>query len=112
MLIGHYTSTDNGDKYAACFQMMRDDLFDSGSGERASIPNIALVISDGHSNVNQEDTIPEAVASRIGKRLFDSIPSSIITSSRTVSKSERRYHLTCQRKDKIYDKIYDKNILD
>ena len=33
-------------------------------GDRPGVPNVGLVLTDGESNVNKEDTIPEANAAR------------------------------------------------
>ena len=40
--------------------MMRRDLFKSSSGDRPGVQNVAVLVSDGYSNVNQYNTVPEA----------------------------------------------------
>ena len=47
------------------FRMMREDVFTIANGDRENVPNYAIVISDGESNVDPEDTLPEAIESRI-----------------------------------------------
>ena len=44
---------------------MREDVFTIANGDREDVPNYAIVISDGESNVDPEDTLPEAIESRI-----------------------------------------------
>ena len=50
--------------------MLRESMFVSSSGDRETVPNFAIVITDGNSNINPEKTIPEAIQARIaGKHL-------------------------------------------
>jgi Mg-chelatase subunit ChlD len=56
--IGGRTNTASG------LQYMKDQLFTAANGDRADAPNYAFVLSDGNSNINQEDTIPMAVQAR------------------------------------------------
>ena len=39
-------------------------MFTSGNGDRQDVPNIAMVITDGNSNINKENTIPFAIDAR------------------------------------------------
>ncbi|XP_059170597.1 collagen alpha-4(VI) chain-like [Physella acuta] len=45
---------------AEALEVMRTDLFTPDKGDRAEIPNIALVLIDGLSTVNPEQTVPNA----------------------------------------------------
>ena len=38
----------------------RNEVFRSNNGDRPGVTNIAIVVSDGDSNVNEGNTIPEA----------------------------------------------------
>ena len=50
---------------ADALRMMRSQMFSRASGDRSDVPNFAIVITDGQSNINKRNTIPEAVESRI-----------------------------------------------
>ena len=39
---------------------MRDIQFLEANGDRSNVPNVAIVITDGESNVNASQTIPQA----------------------------------------------------
>ena len=41
-------------------QVMRGD-----QGDRSDVPNYALVITDGGSNIQKKDTVPKAIEARI-----------------------------------------------
>jgi collagen type VI alpha len=56
--IGGRTNTASGIEY------MKDQIFTAANGDRADAPNFAIVLSDGNSNINQQNTIPMAVQSR------------------------------------------------
>ena len=43
---------------------MRSEMFTAGNGDRAGVPNVAIVITDGVSNINSRRTIPEAEQAR------------------------------------------------
>ena len=52
--------------------MMRRELFSSGRGDRTGVDNIAILVTDGYSNVERHNTIPEAERAKddgIGKSL-------------------------------------------
>ncbi|XP_076459446.1 LOW QUALITY PROTEIN: uncharacterized protein LOC143292771 [Babylonia areolata] len=55
-----YGSTNTAD----ALNTMRTEMFNPGNGERASVPNIAIVVTDGVSNINSRQTIPEAEQAR------------------------------------------------
>ena len=44
----------------AAIRKMRNDIFTPSGGDRFGIPNIAILVSDGNSNVDEFNTIPEA----------------------------------------------------
>ena len=39
---------------------LRQDVFNPDTGDRLNVPNIAIVITDGHSNVDSELTLRDA----------------------------------------------------
>ena len=43
---------------------MRSEMFTAANGDRAGVPNVAIVITDGVSNINSRRTIPEAEQAR------------------------------------------------
>ena len=45
---------------AAGIRMMYRDMFTSQRGDRANVPNIAILITDGESTIDPEQTVPEA----------------------------------------------------
>ena len=49
---------------AAGIREMRANQFTSEHGDRANIPNFAIIITDGVSTTNKEQTIPEAEIAR------------------------------------------------
>ena len=46
-------------------RMLYDRMFKASNGDRDDVPNVAFVVTDGLSNVNKEETIPEAIASKL-----------------------------------------------
>ncbi|KAK7502428.1 hypothetical protein BaRGS_00006381, partial [Batillaria attramentaria] len=55
-----YGSTNTAD----ALKVMRNEMFTPVNGDRPDVPNVAVVITDGVSNVNSDRTIPEAEAAR------------------------------------------------
>ena len=49
---------------ADALQTMRSEMFTRANGDRPNVQNVALVITDGVSNINQPRTIPEAERAR------------------------------------------------
>lgn len=49
---------------ADALRKMTSQMFTSGSGDRPGVPNYAIIISDGVSTVNQQDTLPAAVQAK------------------------------------------------
>ncbi|XP_021375359.1 uncharacterized protein LOC110464458 isoform X7 [Mizuhopecten yessoensis] len=49
---------------ASALQAMRDTIFIPSHGDRSDAPNIAIVMTDGESNINSGRTIPEANAAK------------------------------------------------
>ena len=45
-------------------RLLNDDVFSSSRGDRSGVPNVAIVVSDGESNVRRENTQPEARRAR------------------------------------------------
>ena len=44
---------------------MRTQMFQAVRGDRFDVPNYAILITDGNSNINQQNTIKEAVKARV-----------------------------------------------
>lgn len=56
---------------ADALKLMRTNVFRRRNGDRSDVPNVAIVITDGVSNINNESTIPEAnLARRRGIQIF------------------------------------------
>ena len=50
---------------ADAFRRMRRDIFLPSRGDREQVPNFAVVFSDGASNVDETETLPQAIAARV-----------------------------------------------
>ena len=50
---------------ADAIHKVRTEMFTSSNGDRFDPPNMAVIITDGQSNVNEEDTLPEAMEARL-----------------------------------------------
>ena len=55
---------------ASALRMLKDSGFTAANGDRDFARNIALMITDGNSNINPEDTIPEAIETRVNNVLL------------------------------------------
>ncbi|KAK3083543.1 hypothetical protein FSP39_025167 [Pinctada imbricata] len=55
-----YGSTNTAD----ALQTMHEDMFTVGNGDRPDVKNLAIIVTDGVSNINSRRTIPEAEAAR------------------------------------------------
>ena len=55
-----YGSTNTAD----ALKTMRTEMFTRGNGDREGVDNIAIVLTDGVSNINSRKTIPEAEETR------------------------------------------------
>ena len=55
----------------AGIRTMRSDVFTRTRGDRSGVPNVAVLVTDGNSNIEREDTVPEAErAKRDGITLY------------------------------------------
>ncbi|CAC5421536.1 unnamed protein product [Mytilus coruscus] len=62
-----YGSTNTAD----AIRLMRADMFTAENGDRPDVKNIAIIITDGVSNINSQTTIPEAEKARdVGIHLY------------------------------------------
>lgn len=50
---------------AAALFHTRTQLFTQNNGDRENIPNVLIIITDGNSNINPDDTIEEAIKARV-----------------------------------------------
>ena len=56
---------------ADALRTLRTEVYNSANGDRLEVPNVALIFTDGISNLNSERTIPEAVSTHAsGVHLF------------------------------------------
>ncbi|KAL5006010.1 hypothetical protein ScPMuIL_017168 [Solemya velum] len=58
-----YGSTNTADGLLT----MRTDMFEASRGNRDGVPNVAILITDGLSNINAQRTVPEAIRAREGE---------------------------------------------
>jgi len=49
---------------ASAIEYMTDEIFKDSNGDRADAPNYVFLLSDGNSNINQQNTIPMAIRAR------------------------------------------------
>lgn len=49
---------------AGAITKMRKEMFTPRNGDRPGVPNIAVIITDGISNINSRQTVKEAIAAR------------------------------------------------
>lgn len=49
----------------AALNLVWTQMFTVENGDRIDVPNFAIVITDGQSNVNPEQTLPEAIKTRL-----------------------------------------------
>ena len=40
-------------------------MFTPANGDRDTVPNYAIIVTDGNSNINQQNTIKEAIEARV-----------------------------------------------
>ena len=50
---------------AAALALLRSDVFVSSNGHRTDAPKFAVVITDGNSNINEPDTVTEAIRTHV-----------------------------------------------
>ncbi|KAH3749755.1 hypothetical protein DPMN_184266, partial [Dreissena polymorpha] len=56
---------------AGALHVMRTRMFSADRGDRANVPNVCIIITDGVSNINSSETIPEAIrAIQAGIEIF------------------------------------------
>ena len=49
---------------ADAIELMRTELYTADNGDRYGVPNVAIIVTDGVSNINSRLTIPEARQAR------------------------------------------------
>lgn len=49
---------------AAALKVVRTDMFQQSHGDRPGIPNVAVLITDGYSSMNEPETIPQAAMAK------------------------------------------------
>ena len=50
---------------AAALELMTEELFKEANGDRLDVPNYAIVLTDGESNINAQMTVENAIKARI-----------------------------------------------
>ena len=50
---------------ASALNMARTQMFTVANGDRLNVPNFVIIITDGQSNINPTQTLPEAIEARI-----------------------------------------------
>ena len=50
---------------ADALEMLSAEMFAPGRGQRDGVDNVAIIVSDGDSNINPERTIPNAIQARV-----------------------------------------------
>ena len=50
---------------ADAIALTRNQIFNGLNGDRLNVTNYAILITDGEPNINEEDTVPEAIQARI-----------------------------------------------
>ena len=53
-------SRSKGTHTSSALRTMREDMFTNSNGDRNGVDNVAIVITDGRSNIQEDNTIPEA----------------------------------------------------
>ena len=46
---------------ASALQTVRENLMSAAAGDREDVPDVVVVFTDGESNVNERDTVPQAI---------------------------------------------------
>ena len=55
-----------GTHTSSALRTMREDMFTPRNGDRNGVDNVAIVMTDGRSNIEQDNTIPEADLAKDG----------------------------------------------
>lgn len=50
---------------ASALKMVHSRILTQANGDRVNVPNYLYIITDGNSNINAGNTIPEAIATRL-----------------------------------------------
>ena len=50
---------------ADALELAREDVLDANRGDRQDVPNFLILFTDGKANINPDDTIPQAIDTRI-----------------------------------------------
>ena len=50
---------------SGALRMVREQIFVEANGDRPTIPNFAIIVTDGYSNIESDKTIPEAIENRV-----------------------------------------------
>ena len=52
----------------SALEIMRLQMFRSENGDRSEAPNVGVVLTDGHSNIYPELTIPSAIRAKVSRQ--------------------------------------------
>ena len=103
-----------GTNTASALGAMRREMFSSSQGDRRGVDNIAIVMTDGQSNINRRQTLPEAeAAKRAGIRVIavgigNEINRAEVRGMASDPESRNTYYVSDQNQiDRIADRIIE-----
>lgn len=58
------TPSEEGTYTRSALTLMQKDVFNASRGDRSGVANVAVIITDGRSNIQQDETVSAAAAAR------------------------------------------------
>lgn len=99
---------------ANALSMLANNIYRSNNGDRSGVPNVAILVTDGYSNVNRQNTIPSAdYVKRQGIALYvvsvgDQIDMSEITSMAGKTNQPSDNYIFSLKKDQSIESVADR----
>ena len=86
---------------------MREEIFNPLRGDRPDAPNVAIILTDGVSNINSRRTIPEAETAR--KEVSTSMSSTFLFTAVAVTgtRTQIQLFLDCYAEIMSFDSLHD-----